>query len=315
MLIRVLLAASALGSASIAMAAPITMEGNYLKVGTSDRGTLGSNGSTSPGILHDPTGTKNFGVNDYLTPGTPHEGFGVAYGSVTSGLWSQATNASSSTNFGSTSPTLLVGAAAMGFANAVSWSGTDGRVNITHSYFFNNNDERIKVVTTITALRDLDNIAFARSIDPDPDVNTFGSFATNNQRGNSLFGINDFIGAAGPRTGLTIGLLNLSGTDFVSGTSINSSCCNNVNPFNVLSNSAGGLGLTSTGDHSLNMAWRIGNMTGGQSVALTYAYVFGDNIETVGGGVPEPTSWAMLIAGFGLVGGAARRRRSNVQAA
>ncbi len=28
-----------------------------------------------------------------------------------------------------------------------------------------------------------------------------------------------------------------------------------------------------------------------------------------GGGVPEPASWAMLIAGFGLVGAAARRRR------
>jgi hypothetical protein len=27
------------------------------------------------------------------------------------------------------------------------------------------------------------------------------------------------------------------------------------------------------------------------------------------GGVPEPASWAMLIAGFGLVGAAARRRR------
>ncbi len=30
------------------------------------------------------------------------------------------------------------------------------------------------------------------------------------------------------------------------------------------------------------------------------------------GGVPEPASWAMLIAGFGLVGGAARRRRRAI---
>jgi hypothetical protein len=33
------------------------------------------------------------------------------------------------------------------------------------------------------------------------------------------------------------------------------------------------------------------------------------------GGVPEPTSWAMLITGFGLVGAAARRRRNLVVAA
>jgi hypothetical protein len=33
------------------------------------------------------------------------------------------------------------------------------------------------------------------------------------------------------------------------------------------------------------------------------------------GGVPEPSSWAMLIAGFGLIGAAARRRRSMPRAA
>ncbi|WP_372917730.1 PEPxxWA-CTERM sorting domain-containing protein, partial [Sandarakinorhabdus sp.] len=31
-------------------------------------------------------------------------------------------------------------------------------------------------------------------------------------------------------------------------------------------------------------------------------------------GVPEPASWAMLIAGFGLTGAAMRRRRTVVAA-
>ncbi len=35
----------------------------------------------------------------------------------------------------------------------------------------------------------------------------------------------------------------------------------------------------------------------------------------IGGGVPEPTSWAMMIAGFGLVGAAMRRRAAVMQAA
>lgn len=34
-----------------------------------------------------------------------------------------------------------------------------------------------------------------------------------------------------------------------------------------------------------------------------------DNVSVVDSAVPEPASWAMLIAGFGLVGAAARRRR------
>ena len=44
---------------------------------------------------------------------------------------------------------------------------------------------------------------------------------------------------------------------------------------------------------------------------LAYAGVFMDGNPI---GVPEPASWAMLIAGFGLVGAAARRRRSAVAA-
>jgi hypothetical protein len=44
--------------------------------------------------------------------------------------------------------------------------------------------------------------------------------------------------------------------------------------------------------------------------------VFGENEFTVlssgGGAVPEPATWAMMIAGFGLVGGALRRRKLEI---
>ena len=45
-------------------------------------------------------------------------------------------------------------------------------------------------------------------------------------------------------------------------------------------------------------------------------YGFGGTLGIAGvtGGVPEPTSWAMLIAGFGLTGAAMRRRRTVVAA-
>jgi len=38
------------------------------------------------------------------------------------------------------------------------------------------------------------------------------------------------------------------------------------------------------------------------------------DVGSLGGAVPEPASWAMLIAGFGLVGAANRRRRITVAA-
>ena len=41
-----------------------------------------------------------------------------------------------------------------------------------------------------------------------------------------------------------------------------------------------------------------------------YANFAPDMVYSVGNAVPEPASWALMIAGFGMVGGAARRRRS-----
>ena len=47
--------------------------------------------------------------------------------------------------------------------------------------------------------------------------------------------------------------------------------------------------------------------------------IFGDNggafevtIDTIDSGVPEPSTWAMFLLGFGLIGAAVRRRKVNV---
>jgi hypothetical protein len=52
---------------------------------------------------------------------------------------------------------------------------------------------------------------------------------------------------------------------------------------------------------------------GGDSAGLVYVfdtYIPNGDIQNVATSVPEPASWALMIAGFGMVGGAARRRRS-----
>ena len=57
------------------------------------------------------------------------------------------------------------------------------------------------------------------------------------------------------------------------------------------------------------------NAMNGDATEVSRAHNFGagsDNyglVATFNGAVPEPANWAMLIAGFGLVGAAARRRR------
>lgn len=50
-------------------------------------------------------------------------------------------------------------------------------------------------------------------------------------------------------------------------------------------------------------------VTAGASVTYTYD---APDVVPPAGSVPEPASWAMLILGFGLIGAAARRRRSGL---
>jgi hypothetical protein len=50
----------------------------------------------------------------------------------------------------------------------------------------------------------------------------------------------------------------------------------------------------------------VNGLTGGSGVG-----VVGDGPIDPNGVVPEPSSWAMLIAGFGLVGAVARRRKQQ----
>lgn len=59
--------------------------------------------------------------------------------------------------------------------------------------------------------------------------------------------------------------------------------------------------------------WNTFNLTNGRGTpqALSHLAFFGTpgDIDTGGNEVPEPATWAMLLAGFGMVGFASRRRR------
>jgi len=312
---KCLLASVALiGFASQAQAVPLTLTGDFIRVGISDAGTFGSNGNIQPGFQHDATGTGTFDPNrDYVSPGTPHDGFSI--NSTQTGFRNGSNTIVAFSDFGTASPTAAV---VPGFSLAATWTGgIAGFIQITNTYFFNPGDERVNVETTLTALTNLTNLNFARSVDPDPDNSPpHDEPATKNTRGNGTLAPADVVSSRGAVTDLFLAILNLTGNTFVHNTRIGPLCCSNIEPESVLLGAGATFPVVSTADESMNMAWAIGTLNAGQSVTIRYAYVVGDNIGgiVVDPGDPPSIPAPATIALFGaaLLGlGNARRRRTN----
>lgn len=77
-------------------------------------------------------------------------------------------------------------------------------------------------------------------------------------------------------------------------------CCSAVSPsFAHAANQA--VGFSTLADDSISLAYDIGTMAAGQVVTIGYNYTLQ--------AVPEPETYAMLMAGLGLMGVVARRRK------
>jgi len=212
-LVLVAAAGLALGLPTAAAAVPAPaneiLSGDYIKIGLNDKGTLGVGGNTSPGVLYDGTGTGAFNpAYDYLTPGTPFEGFTV---SGTAGADFTATNNNSNLGAAAISGVLTSynGVAHDGVTNdnRAVWTGTYGGLfNITHDYAFNDDGQQLNIGTTIEALADLTNLTFARFTDPDAVAAAGDSSATNNFRGATGVPESDLVYAEALASKYVIGL-------------------------------------------------------------------------------------------------------------
>ncbi len=86
------------------------------------------------------------------------------------------------------------------------------------------------------------------------------------------------------------------------------SCCAPVNPHQMLT--AGQL-PNNYGffDQSINLAYDLGTIANNQSVSFGYEYAMAITDPFTPPPVPEPMTYAMLLAGLGLLGFAVRRRK------
>lgn len=179
-----------------------------------------------------------------------------------------------------------------------------------NTYTFSDAGQRIDVNTSITAISDLTGLQFARSIDPDPDVNTFGSYSTNNSLGDSTKGLaaTDWAYSLGLSTGLPLGLFTNSAIKHNAGIVADwgGSGSAAADPTAILAGINNG-----NGDYALALAFDIGSLLAGSSISLDYSYVMGlskDTVDVPPSGVPLPSAAWLFGSAIAAFAGFGRRK-------
>jgi autotransporter-associated beta strand protein len=266
-------ALAALGAPTAVLAQSLVLSGNYVRVGVNSKGTLGTGGTVRPGILYDGSGTGTFDPNhDYLTPGSPMEGF-VLQGRSGGGAFTATNNNAS---LGSVSITGGVLTSYNGLAyrgttydQRAVWTGIYGSVlSVTHDYHFNTNGQQLSISTTITALTNLTALTFTRFEDPDAVAAPGDSSATNNFRGSGAVAATDLVYAEALVSKYVIGFYSTDPTP------------HNTGVPGFTANPAGYLAGTflGNGDYTIGMGFTIGSLLSGASITLNYSYIFGTDI-------------------------------------
>ena len=259
------------------------LTGDYIKIGVSDYGTIGSKGATSPGILYDNTGTRTFNTAyDYLTPGTPFEGFTVKYTNGAGSLVTQTNNNTGSTSLTGGILTNYSGVAYGGttFDNRAVWTGNGTGYSLINDVRFNNNQKFIDITSTLTSSVAMTNLYFGRFIDPDARAAAGDSSATTNTLGYSPIGVKQVVFSEALASKYALGLYTAGSN---AGAGISSGWTTDpIQYYNGVNNG--------TGDYTIGLGFLVPSVVVGDIVTFQYAYIFGPS--TLDAGATAVTSGA-----------------------
>ncbi len=275
MKMKLLAASLALAGSSAVFAADITLTGDYITLGISNGGQF-INHSTGTGLV--------FGGSDFMQPGTPFAFYAIGAG----GSFDVAGGYSYGNNPFGVTTTDLSGAA--GFPMAVSSKGTAYGLTFQQNVYFDQAEKTVHVDVTFKnkTTKTISNVVYAAGFDPDQGIATgHGFYTTNTVNG-------------GPKASVTAVALNglsITMSDVGSfSNSVASVSSWDSNPYNLLSGMNVG-----NGDNTIALAYRLGDIGAGKQATVSYVY-------DLAAPVPEPETYAMFLAGLGLMGAIARRR-------
>ena len=276
----------------------VILVNEYVKAGVNETsGTLGSGGNTSPGLLYDSTGTGTFNTSyDYLTPGTPFEGFSVkGLDSSNTVLFSTSNNNAS---YMSTSP--LTGAwIGTPTASSAVWESTsNSNFNLRNTYSLPSGIQYIDISTRIEAKVAIDHLYFARFIDPDARAATGDSSATDNVRGYGIIPKTNVVFSEALSSRYALGLYSIAPTGV--NTSISPTWSKEAKDY--YDNTSGHDVVR--GDYTIGIGFYSAGLAVGDIVTYQYAYIFGPSAfgaattaiaGGAGGGTAGTSSFGTLV--------------------
>jgi hypothetical protein len=281
-----------------AMAGNEILVNEYIKAGVNETsGTLGSGGNTSPGLLYDSTGTGTFNTSyDYLTPGTPFEGFSVkGLNSSNTVLFSTSNNNAS---YMSTSPITGTWLGTPTASSAVWESTSNSNFNLRNTYSLPSGIQYIDISTRIEAKVAIDHLYFARFIDPDARAATGDSSSTDNVRGYGIIPKTNVVFSEALASRYALGLYSVAPTGV--NTSISPTWSREAKDY--YTNTSGHDVVR--GDYTIGISFYSAGLAVGDVVTYQYAYIFGPSAfgaastaisGGAGGGTAGTSSFGTLV--------------------
>ncbi len=269
------------------------LENDYVKAGVNGTaGTFGSGGSTRPGLQFDSTGSGTFPADgaqgDYLTPGSPFDGFAIKI---------DGTNSKNNNQGGST----WVDADGLTNGdNSLTWTGTNSAHSgweIENTYTLGATSEHIEIGTQITAGSDATALSFGRFIDPDAMPEAGDTSATDNVLGYGVIPDSNVAFAEATVSRYALGLYSTD-SNVDAGITGWSTEADGYTENSVDSDGSN----TNTGDNTIGLSWNWADVSTGDILTASYAYIFGpsafdaaDAAITAGaGGGADISSWGTL---------------------
>jgi hypothetical protein len=285
------------------MAQNVILVNEYVKAGVNaTTGTLGSGGNTSPGLLYDSTGTGTFNTSyDYLTPGSPFEGWAV-----------RIVNGGVGTNYHNNNAyvTQVPGGAWVGTPTSSSavWAVNHSNFDLQHTYALGSGKQYLDIATRIEAKIAMDQLYFARFIDPDARAATGDSSSTDNVRGYGVIPRQNVVFSEALTSRYALGLYTTQATG--SNTSISPMWSSN--PQDYYDNTSGHDVVR--GDYTIGISFLSSSLAIGDIVTYRYAYIFGPSAFAsastaidggAGGGTAGTSSFSGTLTDIGSATSAA----------